>query len=285
MAFLQEALGLHIPAIKGFASRDEYILRLIVLGATCVELTMLFLLKLVKKEALQVYLIWPYSAWLAVRVKIDFLVYPVCAIRTDIGKKANILLVVLLLSIAVLTKESNFLVVALFRAALVVVMEAKRPLILLVLGSAFCVLIDNLYVYLANAIPIIRRFAYTRDIVNPEYSVVESIGVFIASSHLSINPTYGWMLHILFGLALLLVVYRYRSLVDLHVMTAVFLVYFAATSVTHAFQNASYYYFYLTGLLVPIVLKHFYFFIWLSAFHVVSAAMYYGVYKQIIWQG
>lgn len=262
---------------KSYPLDAEIKIRLFFLLVTVIELAILFMLKLLPKEHLGIYLVWPLSAYLATRVKVEFFLYPFTLIRLDLNFWQEALLIFALLSLFAITSENNVLLVVAFRLTWIVVRSFGSIKFWLFVMIASGLLLDLGFNILSSYIPIFKAYNWTRVVANPDYNIIESIAIFLSTYHLAINPPSAWPLHMLMGLLLLLIVVRdkFKSC-DMRALLAVGIVFFVATSLTHAFQKAGYYYFFLAPFFAPYFYKRYY---WLLAFcwvHALIAIIYFG---------
>ena len=89
--------------------------------------------------------------------------------------------------------------------------------------------------------------------VNPEYSIPETVAVFGSSMHFFTKHTGLWWIDFIFSVLVLGVLFSFREVrrrawEHRHAGLAVGAVILMFTEVTHAFQNARYYYFFLPFL-------------------------------------
>lgn len=235
----------------------------------------LYSVRLVTKETLGLYLIWPYAAFLATRMKLEVFAFPFYLIRTDLKAKHEVILIVVFLALGFIT-ERNFLVIGLFRLALLfykIINSQKWFIILSVIAITFVELGFSL---IAKVSPLIARFERFRDFVNPEYSIIESIAVFLASFHLTINPTEAWKFHLPFGLIMFLMTAKtlWKKSPRDSALPAI-ATYFMLTTLTHGFQKASYYLFYLPAVYAVAYREHFNWILIFGWLHVLLALVYY----------
>jgi len=172
--------------------------------------------------------------------------------------------------------ERNFQLFALFRVALVIYDRVDSPKAYVIGAIVAAVMIELSFDFLKTLSVTIAKFNYTRTVANPNYSVLESVGVLVASHNLSINPTKGWMVHLPFGVMLILLSWRdiYRH-ADRRGMFSGFALYLTMTSLTHAFQKASYYLFFLPSIYGPIYERRFPMLFIMSWLHVLVALTFY----------
>lgn len=260
---------------------QEIQMRLAFLLISIIELTILFSLKLIPKQNLGIYLVWPYSAYLATRVKVEFFLYPFAIVRLDLKPWQEALLIATLLTLYTLTFENNVLLVVAFRLIWIAVRSFGSIRFWLFVLVASGLFLDLGFDILASYIPMLKAYTWTRDIINPEYNIIESIAVFLSTYHFTINPPVAWPLHMLMGLLLLFIVVRDKfKICDKRAMIAVGIIFFMATSVTHAFQKAGYYYFFLVPFFAPYFHKRYYWLLALGWTHALLALIYFDfMYK------
>lgn len=236
----------------------------------------LYSVRLITPSTLGLYFMWPYAAYLATRMKVEFLVFPFYMIRTDLKAWQEALLIIAMMIMGELVGERNFQLFAIFRVILLIYDRVKSPKVFLIGLVITCVMIELSFDVLATVNSTIQRFNYTRTVANPEYNVIESIAVFVSSQHLSINPPKGWMIHLPFGMLITVLSAReiLRSM-DRRAAYSSMATYFLMTSLTHAFQKASYYLFFLPAFYVGVYKKQFAMLCVVSWMHVVVALVFY----------
>lgn len=259
-----------------YSETGERFFRLVLFFISFALVWGLYSVKLITPSTLGLYFMWPYAAYLATRMKVEFIVFPFYMIRTDLKWRHEALLIMAMLLLGELIGERNFQLFAIFRVALVIYSRVNSPKLFIIGAIVAAVGIELSFDVLATLNNTIARFNYTRTIANPNYSVIESAGVLVASHHLSINPTQGWMIHLPFGALLLLL-----SLPDIirhaerRAMFSGLGVYLVMTSLTHAFQKASYYLFFLPAVYTPIYERRFALLFAVSWMHVLVAILFY----------
>lgn len=256
---------------------NEIYLRFLLLFLTLCELFLLFLVRLIPKENLGIYLVWPLGAFLATRAKIEFFVFPFTLISLDLKWWQELLVITLLISFFMYTSERNILLVVAFRVTYLLVKNYGTLKFWGFVLLFVVFLLDYGFNLFAPYVPLFRGFVWTRDVANPEYSIIESIMVFLSSYHLAISPPIAWPMHLAVGLLVLVLVVRDRfALCDKRAMLAFAIVFFAATSLTHAFQKAGYYFFYLVPFFAPYLVNRFFLLLTLGWFHILLTIGYHA---------
>jgi hypothetical protein len=229
-------------------NNSHIFLQLIQLLVVLSSIFILFYFNLIEKRILLIYLLTPFGAYLAVKLKMEFIVVVFSLVRIDLSTKYNLLFILFLAILMILLRENNFIILIFFRICLIFYKKFNGKFLFL-LTIIFSVLLNYLFTYLTTIIPLFSRFEWTRDIVNPEYSIVETIGVFISSYHLSFNASIDWKMHLLFSFPLFfyfflkfVTTYKKQNFNLLFAILGTVLVF---TNLTHAFQNARYYFFYI----------------------------------------
>ena len=211
----------------------------------------------IDKRTILIALIWPLTLFLFSKIYWEFFVFPLCLVRVDLGRRDACLFIALLLGLLVTTGEANLGVIIIWRLVLIAQSSGFRwtaPL-----GTmGFGVLLDAMMrTGAAASLPLIgselARFSWTRDIVNPEYSVLETVAVFVTSFHFFSLHGGAYWIDAGFSLLVLIVIFNSRQAwarlkAHAHTVIALIAVIFFFTSVTHAFQNARYYFFFLPVL-------------------------------------
>lgn len=235
-------------------------MRVLFLIADVVLCVSLALTGLVTRRTLAFAAVWPMTVYLFSKLYWEFWVFPLCLVRLDLTRRQELGFIAALLSAFALTHEGNVLVLIAFRCVLLcqkIGFVRLAPLVFAGLGIA----IDQYYDVAVQTIslPFVQdelvRFQYIREIVNPEYSMIETAGVFISSVHFFTLHTEGWVIDAAFSLLALAFIAssphaRRQIKANRHVILSIVCVVIAMTEITHGFQNARYYYFF-----VPLLAK------------------------------
>lgn len=230
----------------------EFTSRLTLLGMSMVEMLLLIHLKLVRQNVAITYFIWPFSAFLATKIKFEFFVFPLAMVRTDFHWIAEGFIIFGLLALFVFSGEGNVAVILLYRMILLFLRmrhKFNKVHFLLLVACAFAT--DYLFTALSSLFPFVARFTWTRDFVNSDYSIIETAAVFFASFFLGVHPQSDFLIGWFFGSLIVFYVYGYhkRALMELfqdHRFYALVITIVLLSSITHAFQSARYYYVYPT---------------------------------------
>mgnify|MGYP000508543641 CR=1 FL=1 len=220
---------------------------------TVCQLLLLHAFGLIERPTLITYLALPMAAYLATKVKVEFALFPLAIISLDIGWKREILVIA---GIAILSQwlgENNGYVIVAFRVLYLAINTIRPTLVIILSAAAVIILADQNINLVARYIPQVAVYEWTREIVNPEYSIIETLIVFLSSMVLSINPSADFPVGLPFTLLILNLTFgkemlRKRNLlrwVNTPGFQAGVLIVLLFTSITHAFQNARYYFFYL----------------------------------------
>ena len=216
-------------------------------------------LELIKGKTVAFALIWPMTIFLFSKIYWEFFVFPFYLVRHDLSKLSEILFIGFLLAVLSLTGEGNLIVLILFRLVLLGInfgYKLLAPLFIAISGVVINQFFNVMDFGGGNIlVEALQRFQWTRDTVNPEYSIFETIGVFISSMHFFTLHTNFWILDFIFSICVLLVLVSQKEFkknvkIFKYEILAVFSVILAATEVTHAFQNARYYYMFIPLLSV-----------------------------------
>ncbi|MFK7875490.1 MAG: hypothetical protein AB8B71_06885 [Paracoccaceae bacterium] len=233
---------------------------LILFNAACV--TALYVMRLITRDTLWLALVWPLTLFLFSKIYWEFFVFPLCLVRVDLCRRDEALFIVALISLLLVSGEANLGVILLWRSVLMLQkcgLKWVAPLGLILVGLAIDWVMAAGY---SAQIPLIgseiARFSWTRDVVNPEYSILETAAVFFASFHFFSLHSGAYWIDALFSLLVLALIFNRIETWDAVREHAATLIAFASvvlffTSITHAFQNARYYFFFMPVLatLVP----------------------------------
>jgi len=215
----------------------------------------------INKKTFRLAMIWPLTPFLFSKIYPEFFIFPFALIRHDLSRRGDLLLIISLFLLFLVTVEYNLFVIIAFRVLLLLIkskLEMSGIILFVLFGVFFDSYMDRGY---AQQLPVLgqflERFNYIRDLVNPDYSFLETIGVIFSSFHFFSLHTGNWGVDFLFSF--IVVVYIISSRISRisiyeHFISigAFFAVVFLFSSVTHGFQNSRYYFFFLP-LLAEIV--------------------------------
>lgn len=230
------------------------------LGMLCVTVALLTLLRrfrLIHANVAHLYLVLPAAAYLAMKIKIEFLFFPLALVRNDLRLRHEIAFLGFLGVLGWFLAENNGTIIIVYRILVILLRRFTLRPVWLGFTVATLIFLDRYAAVLFSWIPVLARYNYTRTIANPEYNPVETVAVFVSSSVMSVNPRDDFWI----GLALTLIVgwsvyfdrlsfsrFRQEISVSPNFQAAVITI-FTFTTVTHAFQNSRYYFFYVPALL------------------------------------
>ena len=213
-------------------------------------------LRLIDKRTMVIAFVWPLTAFLFSKLYWEFFVFPLCLVRLDLRVKSEIFFIISLIIVFFLSSENNLVVLIFFRLAVLFSKTSLRwyiPLIGVIMGFLISYLIE---VKMLSSIPwvgsVFERFYWTRQVANPNYSIFETVGVFFVSFHFFTLHELRWEVDAFFSFFVIsLLGYRFirngkRNDFYYIVLLASFIL--AITEITHAFQNARYYYFFIPVL-------------------------------------
>lgn len=232
---------------------NQIFLRVLMAMASLCIVIALMLVGLVERAVLVTYLALPFSAYLATKIRIEFIFFPFALISTNLGWKKEMLVISALVAISYITGDNNGTIIILFRLG-VIFFQVFRPRIYIVLFAVIAIfVIDSNFNNLASMFPSLAKYSWTRDIVNPEFSHFESVIVFLASMTMSLQPPIDYMFGLTYTAFLLFAIFgwslfrpaSYISAFNQAEVRSGILTVLLFTSVTHAFQNARYFFFYL----------------------------------------
>ncbi len=230
----------------------EFFLRQLLMLANLVGLLLLYRLRLIDGRVIVFALVWPMTIFLMTRIYWDAWIFLLCLVRTDLAPRREALLLTVLLGLVALTGEGNLIVLLVFRG-IVLAQRLGRPVLAPLGFAGVCIGLSwALSSGVAGEIPgfgdLARRFRWTREVANPEYSVVETVGVLLSSLHFFTLHTARWWIDAGFSIVALGAILssaeaRERLWARRHVALAIACVIAGFTELTHVFQNARYYFF------------------------------------------
>lgn len=242
------------------------LIRLMLLSL-CVALSFVFhRLRLIDNNTLVLALIWPMTTFLFSRIHIEFLVFPFCLLALNGRIWVDVTIVLILIGLGVAVGENNFLVVAIFRS--IIIAQKVRfvwaaPAGFLVFAATVNQLIN---LGIAQKIPYLGpelvRFDWTRTVINPDYNPLETVVVFFSSMHFFTLHNLAWYIDAGFSMIVLAVfladpasrkkLYHVRHYVFAFAVTLL-----GMAEITHAFQNARYYFFFMPLIAVMLTRRNF----------------------------
>lgn len=253
---------------------DQVLIRVVTLAITSAEILVLAFLNIGSLREINTYLIWPYSAYLATKIRTEFFFYPFCLIQTNLPKNKEIAVDLVIAFFTIILGENNGVIILFYRILCVIYARSlKLALLFTFLGCSLVYYInshfDKLYVYLS----MLKRFEYTRNIVDPNYSFLKTLAVFFSSMHTTAFVQEDYVIDAWFSLFFVLLfiwIWLKSGLPPIrHKLLAFFSSLYTFTALTHAFQNARYYYFYVSIAAEVFYEKYFYWMVALSVVHIV----------------
>lgn len=248
-----------VEVFVGMVSHDvvlssEAFTRAVVFGLNVALTLGLFRLGLITRETLVVACLWPMTIFLYSKLYWEVFVFPLCLIRLDLRLQGEVGLIAGLGVLLLVTGEANLAVLILFRAVLAgqkIGFRRFAPLVFLLAGIGLSAAMSA---GIAGTIPFVgehlARFSWTRNVVNPEYSVFETAAVFLTSFHFFTLHTGLWAIDATVSVLVVATVAltpgagaRLRA--NWPAALGFGCVVLGLTEVTHAFQNARYYFFYI----------------------------------------
>lgn len=271
--------------VKPLGEFDQQTVRYTQFALTGVLLGALGATRLIPRESMLLYLIWPYSSFLASKIKQEFLLFPLAFIRQGKTVAEELLICGGILAFTTILGENNGVILVVFRLLLATARRVpiRRLLWFIVLGVVTCLALDFAFPVLARFSGTLNAYYYTRETVNPEYSFVESVGVFASTFHLGVTPQADWW----FGIpmtALVGLVFLWDRKTrgftqdDAKQGAAALLTFFLFTSITHAFQNTRYYFFTIRSVFPQLSKNIFLVLCFLSVLHTVLCILIYEFY-------
>lgn len=236
-----------------FGPDNQIALRLMMAVTTTALLITLILLGLIEKRVVITYLALPFSAYLATKIRIEFIFFPLALISTQLGWKKEILVLTALIGLSVLLDERNGLILVFYRVGVFAFRIFKPHTVFVFVAVGVIAVIDANIELLFPAFPRLAVYNWTRDIVNPEFSHFETLIVFLSSMTMSLQPPLDYMFGFTYTCFVLFATFGwrlttlgfYRDALRQPEFRAGFLTVMFFTSLTHAFQNARYYFFYV----------------------------------------
>ncbi len=257
--------------------RGEFLIRLTLFSLNSILVFILFNVGLINNKTISLALIWPLTAFLFSKIYWEFYYFPLCLLSLTKTKKTDSIIIVVLLGLFAITGEDNLLVLLTFRAVILAQKYGFKKLApLIFLTSCFIIswLIDAGF---TRKIPIfgqeLTRFGWTRDIVNPEYSITETIAVFLSSMHFFTMHGNLWQVDLFFTVIVLIIialsVIKYKIFKEEVYFALTFVcILIGFSTITHVFQNARYYYFIIPIIAMLIDRKAYLYILFLGLIHV-----------------
>ncbi|MCV3273944.1 hypothetical protein [Roseobacter sinensis] len=236
-----------------FGPANQIALRVSMAAASSLLLVALILLRLVEHRVVVTYLALPVSAYLATKIRIEFIFFPLALISTRLGWKKEMLVLAALLALSLGLDERNGLILVVYRVGVFLFRTFRPHTVFIFLAVAVIVWIDLNIELLFPYIPRLAVYNWTREVVNPEFSHLETLIVFTSSMTMSLQPPLDFMFGFTYTAFLLFATFGWQLFTLRFYVDALrqpefragFLTILFFTSLTHAFQNARYYFFYV----------------------------------------
>ncbi|AEQ53113.1 hypothetical protein [Pelagibacterium halotolerans] len=217
----------------------------------------LFLMGWIDRKTLTLALIWPLTIFLFSKIYWEFYVFPFALIRIDGDKKLDFAVLITLSVLYLLFQEGNIVLMIAFR--LVILGQKFGYKYLSPIAFALFGVLAGIAVELGifSSLPLvgqqIARFSWTRDVANPDYSLIESITVFFTSFHFFTQHYLLWWIDFVFSILVSLYIMIFclskKSIRENMPQILAFIAVFVGfTELTHVFQNARYYFFFIPVL-------------------------------------
>lgn len=252
-----KALTLFLAFFGSNTTRDEFFVR-IILYLFNISLTfVLFSIKWIDRRTLVLALIWPLTVFLFSKIYWEFYVFPFALLRIDRDKWFDLIVIAILSSMYLLFREGNIILMIAFR---LVIFTQKigygylSPIAFSLAGILGGIAVEQGTFASAPLVgQQISRFSWTREVANPDYSIIESITVFFSSFHFFTQHYLEWWIDFLFSslvLAYVVFICMRRGMPERFLLSALAIaaVFIGFTELTHAFQNARYYFFFIPVL-------------------------------------
>ncbi|WP_380058916.1 hypothetical protein ACFE33_15725 (plasmid) [Falsihalocynthiibacter sp. SS001] len=236
-----------------FGPHNQIALRIVMASMSTLLLVALYLLGLIERRVVITYLALPFSAYLATKIRVEFLFFPLALISTRLGWKREVAVLLAILGMSFLLDENNGVILVFYRLAVIVFRAIPMRSILVFLAIGAIVVLDNNIKLLYPIFPSLAVYNWTRDIVNPEFSHFETAIVFLSSMTMSLQPPLDYMFGFTYTCFLLFATFGrrllsarfYARILTIPEFRAGLLTVMFFTAITHAFQNARYYFFYV----------------------------------------
>lgn len=236
-----------------FGPDNQIALRIMMAAATSALLVTLILLGLVEQRVVITYLALPVSAYLATKIRIEFIFFPLALISTRLGWRKEILVILTLLGLSIALDERNGLILVFYRIGVFLFRTFRPHTVFVFIAVGVIAVLDANIELLFPAFPRLAVYSWTRDIVNPEFNHLETLIVFFSSMTMSLQPPLDFMFGFSYTCFLLFATFGWRLFsLQFYVealrqpeFRAGFLTVMFFTSLTHAFQSARYYFFYV----------------------------------------
>lgn len=270
--------------VPSWGPENQIELRILMVLVTLAVVFILRAFKLIDRDTLFLYLALPLSAFLATRIRLEFLFFPLALISLKFSVRKEIAVIASLLGISIILGEQNGLVIVAFRVVLLFLRHWNVRWALLGAVLVAVVIVSEQFDALSSYFPAIASYSYTRDVANPEYSLTETVGVLLSSSVLSINPYIDFPIAI--PIAVLVIAFAigprvmapgyWAAIVQSPGFKALVVTVVTFTSITHAFQNARYYFFFVPLMASALGLGGIRRVMFLSVPAVIAMAIYYS---------
>jgi len=250
-----KAVDTYVGWLSGDVVRSTEAFTRLLLLITNLSITfVLYRLRLINIQTLVIAALWPMTIFLFSKIYWEFFVFPFCLVRHDLTVRDELAFIGALAALLAMTGEANLAVLIMFRMVLVGQKGGFPILAPLAFAGAGVLISVAMDAGVGANLPFIgshvARFSWTRDVVNPEYSVFETVAIFMTSFHFFTLHTGLWMIDAAFSILVVISILCFagsfqRLRANWAPTLAFACVLCGLTEVTHAFQNARYFFFYL----------------------------------------
>ncbi|WP_152965386.1 hypothetical protein [Cobetia sp. UCD-24C] len=263
---------------RSFDIEAEPIIRLVLFSFNIIIVAFLFCLKLIDKRTMLLGASWPLTIFMFSKIYWEFYVFPLYLIKINTTLREEYFVLVAIAVLYAFTSEANLLVFLAFRCVLFaqkIGLKLIAPLGFIALGAIISLSFESgLHKYVPFIGSELERFAWTREVANPEYSVFETIAVFLSSMHFFTLHTGLWWIDLIFTLTIISVVVlksplsitKFTAQPEILAFISVLL---TMTEITHVFQNARYYLFFIPVMALMVSEKTIGILAWIGLLHVI----------------
>lgn len=205
-------------------------------------------------------------------------------IAVNLPWKKELTVLTVLAAMTVFLKEDNGVLIILFRIGCIFCKKnGNAAKYFCFVFLAMCYFIDNNISLLFDRFPVLKAYDYTRTVTEKNYSWIKTIGVFLSSLHMSAWLQTDWKYDLPFSLVFVIMCWWRRGIryfLNLPAFLSTICSLFFFTSVTHAFQDARYWYFYLP-IIAGIVSDQFVLVCVLSVAHIILSGAIHSFFPMV----
>ena len=285
-ALLPDVYRYHdVPLVGGFLARNELsydTVRILWVPLLLAGILALHRARWIDFNTTLLAMVWPIFILMGERPHPEFFVFPLSLIRIDRNVKFDCVVLAFLAGLFIVTGENNLMMLLNFRLLVVLYkkVQLKTLIIICFAELVIAVIADQNFGYFLSQVPgfaysSFARFNYLRNVVNPDFSIPETIAIFATSFHFFTVHSALWWIDAIFTVAIVsyLLYVKAHQRVSWPMVICFVTVWISAALVSHGFQASRYYMFFLPILAAAILPRHIFMLAFLAWAHVLAKTL------------